>query len=516
MGWLADGKSAKELDFLSQESGMDGMILMERAALSIAEKVRTMLDEKKDYSKVIAVCGTGNNGGDGLCAARILSEWNYEAAAIIIGNEKQLSLQMKKQVKLAEACGTSFSFVDIEGAASVIKRFREGIIIDAVFGVGLTREVSEDLCGIFSEMNYSASFNENFILSVDLPSGISADDGKRMGVSAVKADLTVTFGVNKLGLMLYPGKDYAGEVFVADIGFPRKIVEAVDFPAFTNVPEESSLKLPKRLGYGNKGTFGKVLIIAGSYGMSGAAYLSALAAFRNGAGMVKIFTHESNRIILQTLLPEAIMETYSDDEGSLSPLSKEIIKNNLENWADVVVVGSGIGKSKRSRFILEEVLKYRMPTVIDADAITLFKEYIKETKKVGSVMEAEIPDNIILTPHVKELSDLLELGIEEVKRDFIKLGLTWKRMKDKRGVLVMKDAVTLVTGGDMLYVNSTGNSSMAKAGSGDVLTGYIAAFLALGKSPFYASHLGVFFHGLKGDKVRDEQGIHTLLARDLT
>lgn len=515
MTYLADRESAKKLDLLAQEMGMDGMVLMERAALSVAEKVAEILKEDKSRRQVLAVCGTGNNGGDGLAVIRILSEWGFDASAIIVGSPDRLSEQMRKQVRISENTDIPFEFLDFERAKERIEEVRNTIFLDALFGVGITRDLDEKFYKLIQEMNDVVSLpcNNNYMISVDLPSGINADDGKIFG-AAIYANETITFGVSKLGLLLYPGKEYAGKVSVADIGFPMKVLLEVDFPAFTNTPDLKE-PIPKRIETGNKGTFGKVLVIAGSHGMSGAAYLSALATFKNGAGMVKIFTHESNRVILQTLLPEAILETYEDNETSLSDETKESLKKNLTKWANAVVIGSGIGKTKRSRLILEEVLKEELPTVIDADAITLYRDYLKEVRGVFSVMEAEIEERIILTPHVKELSELLEMDIKEVKENFINIGLSWKKREEKKGSLVMKDAVTLVAGSGMLYVNRTGNSAMAKAGSGDVLTGYIAAFLALGNSPFFAALRGVFFHGLKGDKVREKLGVHSLLARDL-
>lgn len=516
MTYLADRESAKKLDILSQDMGMDGMILMERAALSVAERVTEILKEDESKRKVLAICGSGNNGGDGLAAIRILSEWGYQVSAIIAGSPDKLSEQMKNQLRISENINVSFAFLDFEKAKSKIREVTNTILLDALFGVGITRDLEENFCELIEEINDAVRLpaNNNYMISVDVPSGINADNGKILG-GAIAANETITFGVNKLGLLLYPGKEYAGRVRVADIGFPLKAFLKVDFPAFTNTPDLRE-PIPKRIETGNKGTFGKVFIIAGSHGMSGAAYLSALASFKNGAGMVKIFTHERNRVILQTLLPEAIVETYEDDETSLSDETKESLKKNLTKWADVVVIGSGIGKTRRSRLILEEVLKEELPTVIDADAITLYRDYLKEVRAVFSVMEAVLPEHIIITPHVKELSEFLEMDIKEIQNDFLSLGLRWKKREDKKATLVMKDAVTLVAGSGMLYVNRTGNSAMAKAGSGDVLTGYIAAFLALGNSPFFAAQRGVFFHGLKGDKMREEFGVHSLLARDLT
>lgn len=503
MKLLADRKSAKEIDLLSQEMGIEGLILMERAALKIAERVKEFCIKQQRFKKIVALCGVGNNGGDGLAAIRILTEWGYEAEAILFGKEENLSEQMKVQIKIAKNSGIKFGFYKMEEISAKLIEMEGGIFLDALFGVGLTREIEGEYKRLIEILNERSGLK----IAVDVPSGVNADNGRVLGCAA-KADLTITFGFSKVGVEIYPGKEYSGKVEVYDIGFPKKAMEEIEFPAFTYEKEEEERLLPKRREYSNKGSFGKVLIIAGSEGMSGASFLSALAAYKNGAGLVKLFTTEANRVILQTLLPEAIIDCYEEkQEEKLSKKTRERMERNLD-WADVVVVGSGIGKSIRSRDLVKKVLeREETPVIFDADGILLLKEEMR-----GSFMVKSLRKNFILTPHIKELSILLDREISDVKNNIMEIA---KEFQDAEGVLVIKEAKTVVTGRKKCYINSTGNSAMAKAGSGDVLTGFIAAHFALGGSLFEAASLGVFFHGLSGDRAREEKGIHSVLARDL-
>lgn len=509
MRYLADKKSAEELDIKAGEAGMQGIVLMERAALKTAEIIEEIINKKGLEKKVISVCGTGNNGGDGAACARILFEKGYKAEIIIAGDRNRLSEQMTAQLEIAENSGLRVCFASIEEVESGLKDFENGVIVDAIFGVGLSKEITGKYKEVIEIINSCASYK----VAVDLPSGVDGDNGKILG-TAVRADVTVTFGVSKIGLSIYPGKEYAGEVYIEDIGFPKKVFKEMKFPAFTYDLEEFVKLLPERKEYSNKGDYGKVLIIAGSEGMSGAAYLSALAAYKSGAGLVKIITVSENSVPLQTLLPEAIMFTYSDKpEDEISIKTEDELKKNITSWGDVIVAGPGIGKSKRSLSIMKLILKESgVPVIIDADGIALFRECMEIKENEKDRLINALNKNIILTPHVKELANLLGRKISEVKSDIMEIAEEFKEIK---GVLVIKEAKTVVTGAGKCYINSTGNSAMAKGGSGDALTGMIAAFSACGKDLFDAATLGVFAHGLSGDRAKEEFGGYSVLARDI-
>ena len=273
--------------------------------------------------------------------------------------------------------------------------------------------------------------------------------------------------------------------------------------------------LPKRKECSNKGDFGKVLVIAGSEEMCGASYLSALAAYRTGAGLVRIFTPEANRTSLQNLIPEAILTTYNDDSDmAIGTNTEEKLYKAVKEWADVIVIGPGLGISKRSKSIVRKVIDIsEVTTIIDADGLRLFREVIEERENRQLDLKKDLRKGFVLTPHIKELSDLLYLSKEEVKDDIIGIA---EELKYCAGMVVIKEARTVVVGEGRCYINNSGNSAMAKAGSGDVLTGIIAALMVGDKlRPFIMVALGVYIHGLAGDILKEKKGSYGILAREL-
>lgn len=499
MRYVSNAKQMQEIDeFTIDQVGIPAMVLMENAA---REVVQVVLEKITKRDRVIAVCGTGNNGGDGIAVARILKHMGYQADIWMTGEEKKVTEQTKLQLKIARHCGVNIF--------NNIKLNEYTIVIDAIFGVGLTRPVQGAFETIITEINKSSKT----VYSVDLPSGISADTGKIMNV-AVKADYTITFGLGKIGLILYPGCEYAGSVTIADIGFPDKAINHSKCNHF--VYDTSDLKrLPIRQNYSNKGTFGNVLIIAGSKNMCGACYLSAKAAYRTGAGLVKILTVEDNRPIIQTSLPEAILLTY--DPGNLkSKIEIDKVIQQLK-WADAVVIGPGIGLNSAAEQLLGVILQYtNVPTLIDADALTILSNksnYVKKTEDGEAEFEISLSEHFILTPHLKEMERLSGKSVTDISENLISTGL--RAVKDKEYTLVLKDARTVVTKGEKVYINTTGNNGMATGGSGDVLTGIIGGLLAQGMEQFEASALGVYIHGLSADLAAKRKSKYSLIAGDI-
>jgi NAD(P)H-hydrate epimerase len=479
-----------------QKIGIPAMVLMERAAMQVCESVRKHVDKNE---RILAVCGTGNNGADGIAAARILFLEGYLIDILIVGDETSLSEQANQQLAIARNLGL---FID-----NNIKIDEYIIIIDALFGIGLSRSVT----GIHEKTIQHMNSGKHVVFSVDIPSGLSADTGKPLGI-AVKADYTITFGLNMLGLILHPGCQYAGEVIVSDIGFPDLSIEQANPNCFIYDKTDVIKKLPKRQEYSNKGTYGKVLIIAGSVNMSGACFLSAKAAYRTGAGLVKVLTVEDNRTILQTLLPEALVSTYQAD----IPMDKTEMEKILTDisWATVIVIGPGIGISQKSEKILDLVVQNaKVPIIIDADAINILAD---RNHKSGSNLEEiteKLAENTILTPHLKELSRLINLPVAEITNNL--LGVADQCTHGNKIIFTIKDARTIVAYENMRYINTSGNSGMATGGSGDVLTGIIAALVAQGLIPSEAAMLGVYIHGLAGDKAMVKKGQYALIASDI-
>ena len=507
---IVNSNSAKKLDEDAQKLGISGMILMERAALSTAEFIKDRLLTADKDKKVIAICGSGNNGGDGIACARILYEWGFNVEIFVVGKEERFTGQTRAQVDLAVNSEADLKIVEPSELITDRDDFKNIIIIDAIFGVGFKGRLEGDLEKLARYLNMFNSVK----VAIDIPSGVNGSNG-RVESTAIKCDYTITFGVNKTGIAVYPGKDYAGEVIVADIGFPKKALELVSCNTFTFDETDIEYFLPKRKEYSNKGDFGKVLVIAGSEEMCGASYLSALAAYRTGAGLVRIFTPKGNRISLQNLIPEAILTTYNDDSAmAIGTNTEEKLYKAVKEWADVIVIGPGLGISARSKSIVKKVVDIsEVTTIIDADGLRLFREVTEEKENRKLDLKKDLKTGFVLTPHIKELSDLLYLHKEEVKDNIIDIA---DELKSCEGIVVIKEARTVVVGEGRCYINNSGNSAMAKAGSGDVLTGIIAALMVGDKLRlFMMVALGVYIHGLAGDILKEKKGNHGILAREL-
>jgi len=495
MQYVADAREAKEIDGISiQKIGIPSFVLMERASLKVAEYACRIMEKNK--GRILVACGSGNNGGDGVAAGRILKEWGYEVVIALLGNEEKASEEMKRQLAIARNLSVPVI------TDPVIAEYT--VIIDAIFGIGLSREVTGSYAGWIAEINDA----DAVILSVDIPSGIDASTGKVLG-TAVQADYTVTFGVNKRGLVLFPGTQYAGKVFVEDIGFPEKAVHDVSPTVISYERDDMKKLFPKRIPRSNKGNYGRVLVIAGSRQISGAAYFSAAAAYRVGSGLVRVFTHENNRVMLQTRLPEALLCTYQEQEGLQEDEEfARCLKNEL-CWATAVVIGPGLGTSPMAEFLLSEVLKITdIPVVMDADALNLlpgFPEYFNQDGRI------QLTDNFVLTPHLKEMSRLLGNDVEDIKDNLIDTACRYT----KGATVVLKDARTVVSDGTRIYLNQSGNNALAKGGSGDVLSGIIGGLLARGMEPFQAAALGVYLHGLTAEEYVKEGSYSSMLASDI-
>lgn len=499
MKYLVDAAKMKTIDeYTSNVIGIPSLVLMEKAAMAVAQVMQSKITKK---DRILAVCGTGNNGGDGIATIRMLKGLGYDADVLIIGDEKRATDQTKQQLLIARN-------LDVKVYNNVnVSEYT--VIIDAIFGIGLSKSV----VGVFEQIIEAINTSDNKVFSIDIPSGIQADNGKVMNI-AVKADYTITFGVNKIGLVLHPGCEYAGEVIVADIGFPVKAVEYVK-PSVFYFEKEDLSRLPLRKNYSNKGTFGKVLIIAGSRNMSGACYLSAKAACRSGAGLVKVLTVEDNRSIIQSLLPEVILSTY-DPNNLKNKLEVDRIVQELK-WATSIVVGPGIGISVASDHLLDIVLNNtNVPIVIDADALTLLAgktQYISKDNEKECYCDIDLPANVVVTPHLKEMSRMLDCDVSNVQENLFTVAMN--AVKGKRYVLALKDARTIVSDGGRCYINLSGNNGMATAGAGDVLTGIIAAMLAQGMERFEATALSVYVHGLAGDEATKLKSVYSLIASDI-
>ena len=482
-----------------KEYGIASLVLMERAAL---ETVNAVLEKYGDEIFVGVIAGCGNNGGDGIAAARILQEHGVRVEINMVGETKKLTDETKVQLEIARKLNIPIYYG--------VEHTLYDVIIDALFGIGITRTVEGKYRKAIEEINASKAK----VVSVDIPSGVNTDDGSIMGC-AVKADMTVTFAYRKIGLMLYPGASCAGEVRCVPIGIPSVLTDKKRTGVVTFTDKEADLKLPDRSRSGNKGTFGKVLLAAGSRSMGGACQLSALAAYRIGAGMVRVFTAEENRESLLRKLPEAIVDTYADpdNEQGLSAAEQRTLKESLA-WADVIAIGPGLSLSNRALDILKTVFcDSNKPLVMDADALNLLakNDVLLEELQFG---RRKNDASIVLTPHLGEFARLMKYPLSVIRKNFLK---TCKAFAFRCVVsLVCKDARTIITKrGKLTYLNASGNDGMATAGSGDVLTGIIAGLLAQGMSGFEAAVIGAYAHGLAGDYARDNASSYYIMAQDI-
>lgn len=495
MRYLVTAQEMKQYDKNTIEKiKIPGMVLMERAAFSVFEQIQKRFGqfESNEEKTVFILAGMGNNGGDGLALARLLADAGYLVDVHCIGDENKASEQWKKQRVILSSYPITITDADT-GRKTKDKEYT--IYVDALFGIGLSGEVTGEYARAIDLFNAGKGYK----VALDVPSGVDSDTGCVHGC-AVKADLTVTFGFCKRGLVLFPGCEYAGEVVTADIGISdiSFFGETPEMFAFDKSDVHLSKLLPERLQAGNKGTFGKVLLIAGSLNMAGAAMLSARAVYRTGVGMVKIISSSENRVILQEVLPEALFGTIEDLEAGLE-------------WADVIAIGPGLGKGEEALFCLQKVIgESSLPILIDADGLNL----LAENESLRQKLIVQRDRAVILTPHIGELSRLTKESVEILKEDTAAAG---KRLAEElHAVVVAKDARTFICAeAEPVCVNLYGNSGMATAGSGDVLSGVIAGLMAQGVPAFSAACNGVALHALAGDAAACEHGEHALMAGDI-
>ena len=483
--WVNAAQMKAADQYTIQKLGVPSLELMEHAAQAC---VQVLEDEKVDLSHVCVVCGSGNNGGDGFAIARILQNNRYSVETFCVGNPEHYTEETQEQMYRLQECGGKITY-------GMPQEDSYSVVIDAVFGVGLSRKVEGRYRQVIEQMNRMGGTK----FAVDIPSGLSATTGCILGC-AFKADYTVTFQLKKIGLELSQGRTMAGKVIVPDIGISTDSICEDQEIVRTAGKDIYRKMLPDRPEDSNKGTYGRLLVIAGSKGMAGAAYLNAHAAYMTGAGLVRIYTSSDNREILQTLLPEAIITTYEE-------YNKEELLSLL-TWADGVCIGSGLGMSRLSEKILKTVIEYvKVPCLIDADGLNL----LAENKNYLNQMAER---RFVITPHMKEMSRLTGTPVEELKADRIQI------LKDfisrYRITCVLKDSRTLIASEEKgIRMNLTGNSAMAKAGSGDVLAGVISGWMVQGKEAEDAAELGTYIHGLSGDLAKFEKGVYSVMARDL-
>lgn len=488
------------------------LVLMERAAVCTCE----LIEERTEIKKILVVCGSGNNGGDGLAIARILFTKGYEVAVLFVGNLDKMPEETKVQYESVKAYK-----IRMEHAKEETKLLDEtyDCIVDAIFGISLNRAVTGMYADIIERLNKMQAFK----VSADIPSGLHADTGSVLGV-AFKADATAAFAFKKAGHLLGDAKNYCGKITCFDIGISKESFLSKKPKGFSYTKEDLAL-IPKRNAISHKGSFGKLLVIAGSKEIGGAAILCALAAYRSGCGYVRVLTEEANRECLLNALPEAVISTYKEEALEIEEVKKAC------DFASVIVIGPGIDQSETAKTILRYVLeKEQKPCVIDADAINL----ISMNLELRNLLKKRNPSSpVIMTPHLLELKRFLTiedslndlehvtkerttkspLEMTQIKENLLSLGL--ETAKEYHSIFVCKDATTAVFDENSYYINQSGNDALATAGSGDVLAGIIGSMLAKGMDAMEAACISVYMHGACADLFVEENGKSYMKAGDL-
>ncbi|ADL13591.1 bifunctional ADP-dependent NAD(P)H-hydrate dehydratase/NAD(P)H-hydrate epimerase [Acetohalobium arabaticum] len=485
-----------------EELGIPGVVLMENAGRAVVDTAWEMLDYNQE-AEVVILAGGGNNGGDGFVAARLLDDLGVETEVLLVGESEAVSGDAEVNLNILQKLDYEVRELqtedDLEQAADLLAG--ADLVIDALLGTG----IKGDLRGLFPDLIGLINESEIPVLAVDIPSGLDAETGQPHG-RAVKADVTLTFALPKLGLVVYPGSEYAGRLEVADISIPDKAVEAQQIKREWITADLARDFLPKRASCSHKGSFGQAAVIAGSEGMTGAAKLSSLAVLKSGAGIATLGVPKTLHSILEEKLTEVMTKPLPETRDSCLSLNSFAGIKALSREADVMAVGPGMSRSTEITYILHDILgELELPLVIDADGINAVTD-------LDLLADRKAPT--VLTPHPGEMARLVGTSVAEIEADRIKTAAKWA--KDLEVTIVLKGAATVIATADgRAYINSTGNSGLATAGSGDVLTGIITGLMAQGLTADEAAVLGVFLHGLTADLALEEETTYTLLAGDL-
>ena len=488
MKYVASGDEMARIDdYTINTIGIPQMVLMERAALKVFEFVKERFDRKK---KVLVVVESGNNGGDGIAVARMLHEDGYKVDIYWINEIEKQSEGFKQQYSIAKKL--NLNFID------EIIDYGYDVVIDGIFGVGLNRSVH----GRHAEAIHIMNDLDAYKIAIDIPSGIDSYTGFILD-TAFKADTTITFELMKLGMITGAGFELSGNVIVAPIGIPTHVIDRISPRLYTYDEKDVEEKLPTRNEDSHKGSYVKIGVIAGSKNMAGACMFAAEAAYRMGCGLVKVCTTEENREILQQRLPEAMLKTY--DTNDMSSVDEAV--DDILGWSDVIVIGPGLGMSDYAKRIVKKTFDNFDKTIIaDADALNILSENREWLKNTDA--------DIIITPHIKEMSRLTDKKTGEIKER--KYDIARDFAQEYNTVVVLKDSRTIVADSDVhAYVNMTGNNGMATGGSGDVLSGILAGLVGQGIDIYEAAKLGVCMHGLAGKYAAVEKGRYSMIATDI-
>ena len=490
-------------DYAISKIRIPGIVLMENASREIFQKISEKI-ENLNYPKIGFICGKGNNGGDGFSAARHFSNAGHEVVVVYLGSEKEMSDDCKSNfsiLKKLSLTNKNLSILKYKSIKSLTYLKKCNVICDALLGSGTKGELREPYLSIIKNLNNQKTFK----VAIDIPTGLNADTG--YSDLSFKADFTVTLGQLKKGLFFGDGYVYSGEVEKGGIGIPDSLYDSFSPTEFLIEPEDVLEGLPVKEKNLHKYSAGKVLTIAGSGSLPGAAVLTSTSALKIGSGASILCFPISVRELIHKKLNEVVVKTYKDErkeyltEKNIAELSERI------KWADVIAIGPGLGREKETQKAVLTFLKKfdSKKIVIDADAIFALSK--NQYKKVNL-------KNSILTPHHAEFANLIGIPNSELRKDILKYGKNF--VKQTSGYLVLKGAPTIIftPSGDAL-INTSGNPALAKFGTGDVLTGLIAGLLAQQKNIEKALVTAVYIHSLAADLIASKRTTLDILATDI-
>src|SRR6476646_691984 len=493
----------READRLTiEEIGIPSLVLMENAGRQVVAAIESVHGEQLE-GRVAVLCGRGNNGGDGFVVARTLIQRGVDVAVFLFGLVSEVRGDARVNLEILGRLG--LTIVEIADSQAWELHSSEighcTLIVDAIFGTGLNAPLTGLLETVVADVNAAGIP----IVAVDLPSGLSADSHEPIGDS-IEAGMTVTLGSPKLSLVLPPAEMRAGDIVIADIGIPGEVLDSVEGPRVDLLTRGSMRELiTPRAADSHKGDYGRVLIVAGSLGKTGAAHLSAIGALRSAAGLVTIATPASCQRVIAAMAPEYMTEALSETADGLDA---EGVDRVLEWARDVVAIGPGLGAAASTReFGRQLVDRATMPMVIDADGLNAFAgDPDRLAGREGR--------DIILTPHPGEMGRLVGMSTDEVQasrldiaRNFASAHHVYVVLKGHRTVIATPD--------EKVFINPTGNPGMATGGTGDVLTGMIAAWLAQLLDAEAACKLAVYLHGMAGDLAEADEGEVSMTSTDV-
>jgi NAD(P)H-hydrate epimerase len=485
-----------------EDIGIPSLVLMENAGRQVVAAMEAMYSDLAER-RVGVLCGRGNNGGDGFVVARTLLQRGGDVAVFLIGRVADVRGDARTNLDILGRLGLAVAEVaDSQAWELHFSQFSAcTLIVDAIFGTGLNAPVDGLIQSVIADVNASGVP----VVSIDLPSGLSADSAKPIGDS-IEAGLTVTIAAPKLPLILAPAETRAGDIVIADIGIPGEVIDSVEGPRVELLTRASMRELiSPRAADSHKGDYGRVVVVAGSRGKTGAAHLSAISALRSGAGLVTVATPVNCRDVVAAMAPDYMTEGLAESDGGLDP---DAVEQVLDIARDVVVIGPGLGQAPSTRaFIVRLVDRATMPLVIDADGLNAFSGH-------PDGLGGREGRDVIITPHAGEMGRLVGMSSDEVQdsrleiaRNFAVAHHVYVVLKGHRTIIATPD--------DKIFINPTGNPGMATGGSGDVLSGMIAAWLAQLLDAEAACKLAVYLHGMAGDLAEADKGEVGMTAGDI-